>query len=107
MNTFLSIVSLILLYTILWFKGNAKPIFNINVSPWQWWLYTSLITNYLGLIAWWQLVQNYNIWIATSITYALHTIIEISLSAYFCSPPSQYQMLGIVLIIIGTFISFK
>lgn len=107
MNTLVSIVSCILLYIILWFKGNAKPIFNINLPPWQWWLYTSLITNYLGLTSWWQLVKDYNIWIATSITYALCIVVELSLSAYFYSPPSQNQIIGIVLIIIGTFVSFK
>tara|TARA_B100000902_G_C27244677_1_gene881947 strand:- start:133 stop:456 length:324 start_codon:yes stop_codon:yes gene_type:complete len=107
MQLALYLVLLCILYTILWFKGNAKPLFNIELNPWQWWLYTGLITNYLGLISWWFLVDTYKIWGALAITYALHSIIELGLSFYFFDAPTNQQCIGLSLLIIGSFLVLK
>ena len=96
-----------LLYTLLWFKGNAKPLFNFVWSPWMWWLTTGLITNYLGLTAWWYLVKTYKIWGAMAITYCVHTVVEMGLSIWFYGLPDSKQIVGLVLLIIGAFLILK
>ena len=96
-----------LLYTILWYKGNSKIIFDINLPPWQWWLYTGLITNYLGLMSWWFFVNNYNIWGATAITYCLHTVIELGLNFYYFSPPTYQQYFGLIFLLLGSFLVLR
>lgn len=98
---------LISLYTILWFKGNAKIIYNLDLSPWQWWLATGLITNYLGLLSWWYLVQNYGVYNSIAITYVTHSAVELSLSAFFFKPPNDHQLLGLLFLIIGGLIIIK
>ncbi len=104
---FLYIICSILLYIILWFKGNAKPLYGIELKPWEWWLYTGLITNYLGLTSWWYYLDNLNIWGAIAITYFLHTVVELSLSFYFFDPPSIQQMIGLSLLTFGSFLVLK
>ena len=99
--------ALFLLYIILWFKGNAKPLFNINMQPWQWWLTTGLITNYLGITSWWILIDKYGVWTATALTYAMHTVIEMSLNAYFFDAPTTKQIIGISLLIFGGYLTLK
>ena len=103
----LYIFYMILLYIILWLKGNAKIIYGIQLAPWQWWLYTGLITNYLGLNGWWYLVDKHKVWGALAITYCLHTIIELSLSFYFYESPTTQQIVGLLLIISGGFLILK
>jgi hypothetical protein len=98
---------LIVLYLILWYKGNAKLIYNIDFQPWQWWLYTGLITNYLGLLSWWHLVTHYSIWTATAVTYSLHAIVELCLNYFHYGLPNFQQGLGISLLIIGSFLVLK
>jgi hypothetical protein len=101
------IICLIIAYAIFWFKGNAKPVFNIELSPFKWWLYTSLITSYLSLHAWWHLVDKYKIWGAMAITYCLHTVIEISLNSYYYNPPTTQQALGLILLVAGAFLILR
>ena len=103
----LYIFYMIILYIILWYKGNAKILYDIQLAPWQWWLFTGLITNYLGLTAWWYLVSTYKVWGALAITYCLHTIIELGLSFYYYDPPSIQQTYGLLLIISGGFLILK
>lgn len=107
MQTFLYILCLCLLYAILWYKGNAKILFGLEWTPWQWWLTTGLLTNYLGLISWWFLVNNYKIWGAIAITYMMHTIIELGLSFYYFDLPNTKQLIGLSLLIIGGFLVLK
>lgn len=98
---------LIILYIILWYKGNAKILYGTPLAPWQWWLSTGLITNYLGLTAWWYLVSTYNVWGALAISYCLHTTIELSLSFYYYDLPSMQQAFGLLLIASGGFLILK
>ena len=91
----------------MWFKGNSKPLFSFQLSPFGWWLYTGLVTNYLGLTAWWFLINNYKIWGAMAITYCTHTIVELSLNLYFYDPPTMQQGLGIFMLAAGAFLILK
>ena len=47
---------------IFWFKGNSKALYGIEWSPFRWWLTTSLMTNYLTLIAWWRMIEIGDVW---------------------------------------------
>ena len=96
-----------LLYVILWYKGNAFILYNIKLSPFQWWLATGLITNYLGLLSWWFFVNQYNIWGAMAITYCLHTVIELGLNFYYFDKPTASQVLGLALLMLGSFLVLK
>lgn len=107
MNTILYILLLIILYTLLWFKGNANKIYGFNMQPWQWWLYTGLFTNYLGLMSWWHLLEKYEIWGAIAITYILHAVIETGLSLYFFDPPTLNQTFGLSLLLVGGFLVLR
>lgn len=98
---------IILLYILLWFKGNANKIYDLDIRPWQWWLYTGLISNYIGLVSWWHLLEKYNIWGALAITYVLHTVIEMGLSFYFFELPTTQQMFGLSFLIIGGFLVLR
>ena len=98
---------IILLYILLWFKGNANKIYDLDIRPWQWWLYTGLISNYIGLVSWWYLLEKYNIWGALAITYVLHTVIEMGLSFYFFELPTTQQMFGLSFLIIGGFLVLR
>ena len=55
---------------IFWYKGNAKVIYGLDWSPFKWWLFTSLITNYITLYAWWKLIEVGNVWKA-GVTWGL------------------------------------
>ena len=107
MVTAFYIFLIILLYILLWFKGNANKIYDLDIKPWQWWLYTGLISNYVGLVSWWYLLDKYNIWGALAITYVLHAVIEMGLSFYFFELPTTQQMCGLTLLIIGGFLVLR
>lgn len=89
------------------YKGNAKFIFQLNWTPLEWWLYTGLFTNYIGLIGWWGLVESYGVWHSTIICIALHSIISFSLKYYYFGAPGKYTFVALCLallsLIIGSF----
>lgn len=64
MNTayILPALGLTLANIIFWYKGNAKEIYGLDWAPFKWWLYTSLITNYITLYAWWKLIEIGDVW---------------------------------------------
>ena len=97
----------IVLYILLYLKGNSKILFDFQWTPFQWWLYTGLFSNYIGLISWWYFVEKYNIWGALAITYCLHSIVELGLSFYFFEPPTTSQIFGLGLLLIGGFLILK
>jgi uncharacterized membrane protein len=107
MNLPITIVLLTILYTLVWLKGNANKLFNLELQPWEWWLYTGLISNYLGLISWWWLLDKYQIWGALAITYVLHTVVELGLSFYFFELPNSTQICGLLLLTIGGFLVLR
>ena len=96
-----------ILYVILWYKGNAKLLYNIDLSPFQWWLTVGLITDYLGLLSWWYLVKTYDVWFAMAITYCLGTIIRLGLNFYYFNLPTNQQLVGLLLLISGSFLVLK
>jgi len=78
-----SLSLIILCAFIYWFRSNAKAVFDIHWTPFQWWLYTSLITNYASLSAWWFLRDSYDIWKSTLIWQVTLFVVEVSLNSYF------------------------
>ena len=58
---------------IFWYKGNAKEIYGFYWSPFKWWLYTSLFTNYITLYAWWRLIEVGDVWKA-GVTWGLFSL---------------------------------
>lgn len=78
-----SLSLIVLCAFIYWFRSNAKAVFDLQWTPFQWWLYTSLITNYASLSAWWFLRESYDIWKATLIWQVILFTVEVSLNTYF------------------------
>jgi len=70
-------------FIIFWYKGNAKYIYGVEWTPFHWWLYTSLFTNYLCLYAWWKLVELGDVWKAGVLSGIVHICIEVSLNSYY------------------------
>ncbi len=97
----------VILYILYYLKGNSKILFDFNWTPFQWWLYTGLISNYIALTTWWYFVKTYNIWGAIAITYCLHAIVELGLSFYFFELPNTQQILGLCLLLMGGFLILK
>lgn len=96
---------LILLSGVLfWFKSNSKILFGLNWSPWEWWLYTGLISNYMSLYAWWGLMSKYDVWFATAVWVLLTTTAEVILNCTYFEF-NYIKLTGVVLCIIGTFIA--
>ena len=69
---------------IFWYKGNAKELYGVDWTPFKWWLFTSLFTNYLTLHAWWKLIEIGDVWKA-GVTWGLISLtIDLILNtAYF------------------------
>lgn len=97
----------IVLYILLYLKGNSKILFGLQWSPLEWWLYTGLVSNYIGLVSWWYFIEKYNIWGALAITYCLHSVVELGLSFYFFEAPTISQIFGLSLLLIGGFLILK
>jgi len=66
----LPILALCFANVVFWFKGNSRELFGLDWSPFKWWLYTSLFTNYLTLFSWWKLIEISNVWKA-GVTWGL------------------------------------
>lgn len=103
----LSILGMTILYIILYYKGVSKPLFNIELHPLEWWIYTGWITSFLGLYSWWAMINNYGIWKATAITYVLHTVVEMGLNFYYFDAPTTQQYIGLALLSLGCFLVIK
>jgi hypothetical protein len=84
---------------IYWFRSNAKAAFGLDLTPFEWWLYTSLITNYAALNAWWGMRENFDVWKAGLIWQVILFAVEVSLNIYFFgSNPKMMFALGIVFV---------
>jgi hypothetical protein len=68
------VMALAVANVVFWFKGNAKELYGLDWSPFKWWLYTSLLTNYLTLHAWWKLIEISNVWKA-GVTWGLVSLV--------------------------------
>lgn len=77
---------------VFWFKGNSKELFDIDWSPFRWWLSTSLFTNYLTLIAWWKLIEIGDVWKA-GVTWGFCSLtVDLILNCYFFG----FNMKGVI-----------
>lgn len=84
MNSYtLPIILLCVANVVFWFKGNSKVLYGFEWSPFKWWLYTSLLTNYMTLHAWWKLIELGDVWKA-GVTWGLCSLsIDLLLNCYF------------------------
>ena len=83
MDYILPTLLLSLANVVFWFKGNSKDLFGLEWSPLQWWLYTSLLTNYMTLYAWWKLIEVGDVWRA-GVTWGLCSLtIDLILNSYY------------------------
>ena len=77
---------------IFWFKGNSKELFGLDWSPFQWWLYTSLVTNYITLYAWWRLIEISDVWRA-GVTWGMCSlVVDLALNSYYYG----FNMKGVI-----------
>lgn len=96
MNYLIPILSLCFANVIFWYKGNSKELFELNWTPFQWWLYTSLFTNYLTLFAWWKLIDIGDVWRA-GVTWGLCSLtIDLILNTVYYG----FNMKGIIALLL-------
>ena len=79
----LPVCALFIANVIFWYKGNAKALYGIEWSPLRWWATTSLVTNYLTLLAWWKLVEIGDVWRAGFTWILLDLIVDVTLNCYY------------------------
>jgi len=53
------------------------------------------------------MINNFGIWKATAITYALHTVVEMGLNFYYFDAPTTQQYIGLTLLSLGCFLVIK
>jgi hypothetical protein len=87
-----------------WFKSNSKIVFQFNWSPWEWWLYTGLLSNYMTLYSWWHLMDKHTVWHATAIWVLLTTTAEVILNCVYFEF-TFFHLIGIALCVLGAYIS--
>jgi len=97
-------ILILLTGTLFWFKSNSKMVFDLQWSPFQWWLYTGLLSNYMSLYAWWGLLKKYDIWYATAIWVLLTTIAEVILNIVYFEF-HYMKLLGVLLCVLGAFVA--
>jgi len=97
-------ILIVLSGVLFWFKSNSKIVFDLQWSPWQWWLYTGLLSNYMALYAWWGLMNKYNVWHATAVWVLLNTTAEVILNCIYFEF-TWMQIVGIVICMLGTIIA--
>lgn len=68
---------------VFWFKGNSKVLFDLEWTPFRWWLTASLVTDYLTLFAWWKLIQISNVWRAGVLWGVVSLFTDLVLNSYF------------------------
>ena len=80
---YIPVILLCLSNVVFWFKGNSKELFNIDWTPFRWWLTTSLLTNYMTLIAWWKLIELGDVWKAGVIWGMCSITVDLMLNTAF------------------------
>ena len=83
MKYLLPILMFAIANVVFWFKGNSKAIYGLEWSPLKWWLYTSLATNYLTLLAWWKLIELTNVWKAGVLWGLISLVVELVLNTIY------------------------
>lgn len=79
----LSVAAFCVAQVIFWFKGNARNVYEIEWSPFRWWLTTSLVTNYITLLAWWRLVDASDVWRAGVVWGVCSVVVDLVLNTLY------------------------
>lgn len=74
---------ILLAQIIFWYRGNAKALYGLDWGPLQWWMTTSLITNYLTLYAWWRMTELTNVWKAGAYWGCMHVLVDLTLNSIY------------------------
>lgn len=82
-STIIPIILITIAEIIFWIKGNSKELWQINWSPFRWWLTISLLTNYLTLHGWWLLLKTHGVWKGGVIWGVISVIITCILNSIF------------------------
>ena len=92
----LPILATTLCYIFYWFKANSRDVYGFDWGPFKWWLYTGLVTNYIGLWAWWRLVEVSDVWRAGVLCMITSLIVDLMLNSIFYS----YNPRGVVALVL-------
>lgn len=98
-------LSMILIANVIfWFKGNSKALFEIEWSPFRWWLTIGLLTDYLTLLAWWKLIHLSNVWRAGVLWGVVSLFTDLVLNSYYFGF-NWRGMLALILCLIAALIA--
>lgn len=74
---------LIVCNIVYFYKGNLNEIYNTRVSWFEWWLYTSLITNYAMLKIYWEYLDRYGVWTANLIFSLTNIVVSFTGNIFY------------------------
>ena len=77
----------------------------LDLEPWKWWLYSGLITSYLGQTAWRQMEKSFPEWQALCIDTAIHTGVWVVGFMIMYGAKPQY-MISLVLMVAAMAVAF-
>ena len=83
LNYVLPVLLLSLSSVVFWYKGNAREVFGLEWGPFRWWLYSSLLTNYMTIYAWWRLIEIGDVWKAGVVWGLVSLVVDLSLNCYY------------------------
>lgn len=66
-----------------WYKANSREVYGFEWGPFKWWLYTGLISNYLGLWAWWRIVEVSDVWKAGVVWLVTSLCVDLTLNTLY------------------------
>lgn len=78
-----SVIAFCVAQVIFWYKGNARSVYGVEWSPFRWWLTTSLVTNYITLLAWWRLVDVSDVWRAGVTWGVCSVVVDLALNTLY------------------------
>lgn len=82
-NILFPIAMIFAYFVVYWIRHNGKIIWEIEWSPFQWWLYIGLFTTYLVLMARWKLVSILGAWQVSLVCYVIGFIVEMILNSVY------------------------
>lgn len=94
-------VQLVLATVIFFYRGNARELFGVEWEPWQWWLTTSIFTNYLTLYSWWAMKDSYGAWRACIISMIVHMATDIILYTLHYGFQTKYAFAMLLVALAG------
>jgi hypothetical protein len=80
-----------------WVRANALVVWGLDWNPFQWWLYTGLVTTYLALYARYMLVNHMSVWQITLLFSITSLATELLLNTiFFGANPKMYVAISLV-----------